>query len=275
MRRRFLHLSVLPATLAIVGLLAPQAVAAEGGATRLMGKLQELVRQLRELRQDYYKQKAQDDAEIEAARRDGELLRNQLEALREQEVSLDAELADYRSQVSGFEAELEKKGVVREAVEREVAAFVSAQVAQIGAGIPYKQEERIARARAASFDPNEAVTSAVSGRLGHLWSYAQEELRLAESSETYTERAVAEESVVPYARYFRVGQLMLGYVTEDGQAAAMWLDGAQGGWWQPILDAKQLGQLRDAAEILDRREAPRFVSLPIILDAAGESEKSP
>ena len=124
MRRRFLQLSVLLATLAVVGLMVPQVTAAEGGATRLMGKLQELVRQLRELRQDYYKQKAQDDAEIEAARRNGELLRSQLEELREQEVLLDAELADYQVQVENLEAELGRKAVVREAVER----FKSGQV---------------------------------------------------------------------------------------------------------------------------------------------------
>ena len=55
----------------------------------------------------------------------------------------------------------------------------------------------------------------------------------------------------------------------------MWVDGPEGGQWQRISGARQLGPLRDAAEILDRRQAPRFVSLPIVLDAAGESEKSP
>jgi hypothetical protein len=274
MGKRLWHLSVLLAALVIAGVVAQQAVAAEGGTTRLMGRLQTLVRQLRELRQDYYKEKVRDEGEIEAARRDGELLRSQLEALREQEALLDAELGDYRSQVRALEAELATKAAVREVVEREVGAFVSAQVRQIEAGIPYRQEQRVARARAA-LDPNEVGTLSVGGRLGHLWSYAQEELRLAGSSETYTGRAVAEEDVVPYARYFRVGQLLVGYVTEDGRRAAVWVDGPEGGRWQRISDARPLGPLRDAAEILDRRQAPRFVSLPIVLNAAGESEKSP
>jgi len=51
MRERFWHLSVLLVALVVGGVVAQQAGAAEGGAARLMGRLQELVRQLRELRQ--------------------------------------------------------------------------------------------------------------------------------------------------------------------------------------------------------------------------------
>ncbi|MHC4518300.1 MAG: DUF3450 family protein [Planctomycetota bacterium] len=283
MRKRLIHLSFLLFGLGGVGLLthqvaaAPQAIEAgnDGRPTRLMGRLQELVRQLRELRQDYYTQKTQDDAEIEAAQRDCDLLKSQVEDLGAQEASLDTELSDYRAQIRDLEEQLETKAVVRAVVDRELAAFTSAQARQIEAGVPYKQQERIARLRAGLPDPNAAAVFSVAERLGHLWSYAQEELRLAGSSETYTDRAVVEEDALPYARYFRVGQLMLGYVTEDAREAAMWLDSPTGGRWRAISDPKQLAQLRDAAEILDRRQAPRFVSLPIVLDVPDPDEKSP
>jgi len=282
MRRQLLEVSLLLMVLTGVGSwlhkaasAAPVAVAGyDGGPAPAVEQLRELVRQLRELRQDYYRQKARDDAEIEAARHNGELLRSQVEELRAQEAALDTELADYQSQIGILRSQLEHKTIVREEINREVVAFASAQVTQIEEGIPYKQQERIARLRASSPDPNHATTVSAVDRLNDLWSYAQEELRLAASSETYTERATLEEQTLPYARYFRVGQLLLGYVTEDGQQAAMWLDGPQGGRWQPISDPRQFAQLRDAAEILDRRQAPRFVSLPIVLNDRNPNEKS-
>ena len=43
---------------------------------------------------------------------------------------------------------------------------------------------------------------------------------------------------------------------------------------QAISDPKQLAQLRDAVEVLDRRQAPRFVSLPIVLDIPNANKKS-
>ena len=275
MRRRFVQLGVLLVALVGTCCLAHAAEAVkDGDPARLMGRLQELIRQLRELRQDYYTQKAQDVAEMEAARRDCDLLKGQVADLREQEASLDAALADYRSQIQQLETELEEKAILGALVEQELNAFASAQVRQIEAGIPYRQLDRLARLRAASPEPNEATVS-VAERLGHLWSYAQEELRLAESSETYTERASVKNDALPYARYLRVGQLLLGYVTEDGEEGAVWLNLPEAGRWQAIADPKQLAQLRDAAEILDRRQAPRFVSLPIILDDSKPEKKSP
>jgi len=277
MRRRIVQIILILVTCVGVVALPHGAAGAESasGATPLMGTLQELVRQLRELRRAYYTQKARDEAEMDEARRDRDLLQSQVEALREQEASLDAELAAYGAQIEDLESQLARKAAVRAVVERELAAFGSAQVRQIEAGIPYKQEERIARLRAGTSDANEAAGLSAGGRLEHLWSYAQEELRLAGSSETYSERAGLESGAAPYARYFRVGQLVLGYVTEDGEEGAVWLDGPQGGRWQAISDPKQFGPLRDAAEILDRRQAPRFVSLPIVLDTSDASEKSP
>jgi len=229
-------------------------------------ELRKLVTELRELRQDYYKQKGRDQAEIQAARRNRDLLGNQVEELREQEAALDAELADYQSQVQTLKAELKSTAAVRREIDRNLETFISAQATQIQEGIPYKQPERLARLQVPPTDPNDTATTSTAARLSALWSYSQQELHLAASSETYTERATIEEGVTPYARYLRVGQLILGYVTEDGQKSAVWLDEAQRARWQPIPDPTQFAPLRDAIEILDRQQMPRFVSLPIVLN---------
>lgn len=262
MQRRLVQVSLLMMALTAPRLHAEKAVEPAAPTEAL----RRLVTQLRELRQDYYRQKDRDEAEIEEARRNRDLLRSQVEELREQQATLDAELANYQSQVRTLEAERQSKAAVRREIDHNLETFVSAQATQIQEGIPYKQSDRLAPLQAPPADPNDPATTSVAARLSGLWSYSQQELHLAASSETYSERATLEEGTTPYARYFRVGQLILAYVTEDGQKAAVWLNEPQGGRWRLISDPKQFAPLRDAVEILDRQQMPRFVSLLIILN---------
>ena len=108
----------------------------------------------------------------------------------------------------------------------------------------------------------------VVDQLGRLWSYVQDELRLARSSETYTGRLQMDNGTSPHVRYFRVGQLILGYVTEDGERTGMWSALSEGKGWLHISDPKQARQVRDAVDILDRRKGPRLVTLPIAIAPA-------
>ncbi len=274
MRKRLFLASVLFVGLLAGGLLThramatSQAVATSDGQTSLLETLQGLVTQLRQRRQDYYRQKALNETEMHTARENRAFLQTQVEDLREQEADLDRQLEESRSQVQTLEVQLKQKATLQNVVSREIMTFASEQQTQIAEGIPYKQSERIARLQAGVADVNESALTSVANQLGHLWSYAQEELRLAGSSETYTERAPVGEDALPYARYFRVGQLILGYVTEDGHQAAIWLSSPQGGRWQTISDPGQVAQIRNAVEILDRQQAPRFVSLPIATNAS-------
>jgi len=272
MKKQLLQVCVLLIGLAAGGFLthramgAPQSAPPPGGQTVLLARLQDLVSQLRQQRQAYYRQKALDEAEVQKAQQNRDLLQSQLNDLRTQEADLDRQLEDYREQAQTLVGQLEHKATVRSAVDQEIMTFVSEQRSQIEQGIPYQQPERSARLRAGLADANESVPASGARRLGHLWSYAQEELRLAGSSETYTERAMIEDGILPYARYFRVGQLILGYVTEDGRQAAIWLSSPPGRRWQSLSNPGQVASIREAVEILDRQQAPRFVSLPI--DAA-------
>ena len=69
-----------------------------------------------------------------------------------------------------------------------------------------------------------------------------------------------------------MGLRILGYMTEDGRQAAMWSSLPGHKDWLGITDMKQSGQIRSAVEILDRRQGPKLVTLPIALWSAGSEE---
>ena len=184
--------------------------------------LQDLIQQLRQQRTDYYVQKAKHDAQMQKAHQNCTILKDEVDDLRRQEAELDEQLQKYRSEVEEIEKDLILKTSLQNVVKQQIQPFISSQRKTIENGIPYKQQERITRLEAACNDCNAPNLVSMADQLGHIWNYAQEELRLARSPETYTERALTGEGYFPYARYFRVGQLILGYVTEDGQQTAIW-----------------------------------------------------
>ena len=233
-------------------------------------RLEELIRQLRQERSAYYVQKARSEATIEKARENRKILREQREELRRQEAESDQQLRKYEAEVEDLKEQLGPRASLKNVLAEQVRPFLVSQRAAIESGIPYKQQERIARLEAAVGDANAPSRILAADPLGHVWNYAQEELRLARSSETYTARAQTQDESAPYARFFRVGQKILGYVSEDGRLAAMW--SSLQADWVFIADAKQAGQIREAVEILDRRQGPKLVRLPIALQATDSDE---
>jgi len=252
----------------------PNASDAETPQTeRLSQDLEDLIRQLRELRSDYYLKKTKDDAEAEKARRNREILQGDAEELRKQEGDLDEQIQRYKSELDDLRNQLVLRAVLRDVLRRQVEPFHSSQRAAIESGIPYRLQERLGRLETACRDSNDANSVSVGGQLGRFWSYAQEELRLGRSSETYTGRVTSGDGASPQARYFRVGQLVLGYVTEDGLQTGMWSSLPVGRGWSLISDAKQAGQVRDAVEILDRRQGPKLLRLPIAIQPAEDKSR--
>lgn len=234
---------------------------------KLSETLESLIRQLRELRSNHYLQKAQDDAQIQKVRRNSEILQSDLDDLRQQDADLGQQIQRYKSEVEGLKKQLVLRSTLQTVVRRQIKPFRSSQRAAIESGAPYKQQDRIARLEAACEDSNDANAISVADQLDRVWSYAQEELRLARSSETYTARIPSEDGASPYARYFRVGQLILGYVTEDGRQTGMWLALPDKKGWLSIFEPKQANQVRDAVEILDRRQGPKLVTLPVAIQS--------
>jgi FtsZ-binding cell division protein ZapB len=234
--------------------------------TRDLSKtLEGLIRQLRELRSDYYLRKANDEAKLQTASRNSDLLEAELEELRRQQADLDRLIQQYKSESQDLRDQLASRAALQAAVRRHSHAFHSAQKAAIENVAPYKQPDRIERLEAACQDVNDANAVSIAEQLGRIWSYVQEEMRLARSSETYSAQAPSDDGASPHARYFRVGQLILGYDTEDNRRAGMWLNLPDGKGWVSFTDPKQAAQVRDAVEILDRRQGPKLLMLPVVM----------
>lgn len=276
--------------LLVLGALAGQVVAASPGAdanepqgtsrqAELSARLEELVRRLRQERAVYYVQKAQVEARTEKARENSKVLQDELNALKRQQAETEQQLRNYEGEVEDLKAQLGSKTSLENILARQVESFLISQRAAVENGIPYKQQERIARLEATGDDVNAPSRMTTADLLGHIWNYAQEELRLARSSETYTARAKTKDESSPYARFFRVGQRILGYMTEDGRQAAIWSSLPVYKNWLSITDAKTSGQIRTAVEILDRRQGPKLVTLPISLGSTrsdeGDSDAAP
>lgn len=238
----------------------------------LSERLEELIRQLRQERSAYYVQKARQEAQIERARENRTLLQDELTELRKQGTESDRQLQTYQAEVDDLKKQLGSKASLEKVLAEQVRPFLANQRIEIEKGVPFKQQERLDRLEAAVGDVNTPGRMSMADQLGHAWNYTQEELRLARSSETYTARTQTDDDASPYARFFRVGQKILGYITEDGKQAAMWSPLSRPKNWLPITDIEPLGQLRSAVEILDRRQGPRLVTLPVAVQSADSPE---
>jgi hypothetical protein len=245
----------------------------------LSEQLEGLIRQLRQERSAYYVEKARLEAQIEKARENHKVLQTELDDLCKQENESDQQLQKYKTEVGNLKEQLVLKEFIENVMDNRIRPFIANQKAEIENGIPYKQQERIERLEAAIGDANAPDSVSASDRLGHIWNYAQEELRLARSSETYTARTKTDGESSPYARFFRAGQKILGYITEDGRKAAIWSSLQDDKKWMAVTDTKQSAQIRDAVEILDRRQGPRLVILPVALESTDlkkeDSDASP
>ena len=283
-RKGFLGRQIFCLSLLVLGVLVSRTFAAPTAAdpneprqttrqAELSERLEELIRRLRQERSAYYVQKARQESRIEKARENRKVLHDELNDLSRQEAETDQQFQKYEVEVEDLIKQLGSKASLENALAGQVRPFLASQRTAIEKGIPYKQQERIARLEAAVSDTNTPSRITAADQLGHVWNYAQEELRLARSSETYTRRAETEDESSPYARFFRVGLRILGYMTEDGRQAAMWSSLPGHKDWRSITDMKQSGQIRSAVEILDRRQGPKLVTLPIPLRPAGSEER--
>jgi hypothetical protein len=233
----------------------------------LSDQLEDLIRQLRQERSAYYVQKARLEAQTEKACENRKILQAELDDLRKQDDESDQQLRKYEAEVGNLKEQYLLKESLENVLTGRIRPFLKNQKSAIEKGVPYKQQERIARLEAAVDDANITDSSSASDQLGQVWNYAQEELRLARSSETYSARAKTNDESSPYARFFRVGQKILGYITEDGRHAAIWSSLQDDKLWMAVTDKKQSAQIRSVVEILDRRQGPKLVTLPIALES--------
>jgi hypothetical protein len=251
----------------------------------LTEKLEGLIEQLRQERADYYIYKAQNETEIQKARENHKVLQDELNELRLREAEYDQEILKYKEEVEDINKKLIAKTALENILHEQVQPFLINQKIIIENGIPYKQKERLARLEAAygrstqrlttgNSDTNEPNRISAADYLENIWNYSLEELRIGRSSETYTLRAKTGDNALPYARYFRVGHLISGYVTEDGRQTAMWLSQRDKYDFSVTKDRKQSEQIRKTVEILDHLQPPELVELAVSLKFTKAEENS-
>ncbi|MBN1972964.1 MAG: DUF3450 family protein [Sedimentisphaerales bacterium] len=260
---------------AVSAAMDPNAIRQTNNHTVLSESLEELIQQLRQERSDYYTQKTQYDMQIQKARENHNILKDELDELREQETELNEQILKYQDEVEKIKKQLVLKTTLENVLQEQIKPFLANERTAIMEGIPYKQQERLERLEAAQGDVNEPNSTTAADRMEHTWSYALEELRIGRSSETYTARAKTGDNILPYARYFRVGSRILGYVTEDGKHTAMWLSLPNQNEFSVINDKNQSQQVRKAVEILDHQQALELIMLPVsLMPAKAEEDNS-
>lgn len=220
----------------------------------LAKELETVLSRLREVRAASYARQRTRADEIERARLPLRYLEGEIATLKAQASEVDRELEAVRSETARLEAEEKASAAARAALEAALAPAVENARARADAAWPYRREDRAARL-APALDPARPI----SDRFAGYWAHILEELRIARSGETFNADVSVDANRVKPARLFRVGHLVLGFLTEDGLHSGLWKDGR----WELSQDDEQKERIRAAIEILDRRRGPELLPLPI------------
>lgn len=221
-------------------------------------ELTEVLAEMRGLRERYYAEKQQRTAAIAEARNRVTKLEADVRELEDQQRALEESTATLRKEVAELEGQQVELAQERSVVQKLVARFATVAREHVASSIPYRREPRAARIAGVE-------ELSVAEAFGRLWSFFEEETRIARSGEAYTDEIELPDGRRKSARFLRVGKHILGFVTEDGVDAGLWRDGE--GW---VADAARVDgdAIRDALEILDRRRAPELVTLPVKIGGA-------
>jgi predicted RNase H-like nuclease (RuvC/YqgF family) len=231
--------------------------------SELTEELWQLVRSLRQLRSDYYEEQCRRSEEIRRLGETTEKLQAEVEQLRSEEKQLDESLAEIDSSIRKLQAENEKDRTVESSVAKRLDEFVALQSGQIEKGIPYRREDRLRRLNGDIPSEQMQQSRLIADVFGRIWSFSQEEMRIARSGETFTELVRLDDKRQQHARLFRVGHQVLGYRTEQGGRAGIWLDGAT---WKKAKNS-EAEAVRAAVEILDQQHPPEYILLPVKIES--------
>jgi hypothetical protein len=230
---------------------------------KLMDELHTVVRMLREERMAYYEKHRQMESKIQQKRTDLTALENKVIQLRLSEEQVDQDLQRIEQDIRQLELELQSKNADQEQLQKAMDDWVVQGCKAVDEGVPFRQKERSERLVLIELDNAERASGAVADTLGRIWNFFQEEMRLARSGETITEKIEIGRNRLKYAQLFRVGHQILGYLTEDGRETGLWLEQNGPKQWQHTLAEEDAKAALTAVEILDRRRQPKLISLPI------------
>lgn len=280
------HWSLPIAILAAGGLLAlavsvPAAEPSPGrdgeevkSPAQIQEELTQVLGALRRLRQGYYERKRAADERIAS-------LAEQIAQLDERRARLTQEKEMLAEEVSTSAAEtkrLREAGEKYDALCGEVRGvlrkFVQVQRKTVETGLPYRQEDRLVLLRRLTTEL-ERDEMPLSGLVELAWLFAQGELREGAEGSSYSDKMSLPGGREKPARFCRLGHLFLGFVTEDGKEAGYAAPGKEGGFvWVTASPDEYGGQIRESVLILDRREPPRLLVLPLSVvprkDVAGD-----
>jgi len=240
--------------------------------SKLREELWSLVRSLRQLRADYYEKQSRCAEKIAQFREVSQKLQVELEELRRRENQLDESIAQIQSDIEKLRVENVKNKSTELSVAKKLDGFVVEQAEKIEKGIEYRKNDRLTRLKGVTSTTQLQQKNSVGDVFGRIWSFSQEEMRIARSGESFTDLVELGENRLQYARLFRVGHQLLGYMTEKDEQMGIWIEGI--GWKKATnTEAKAV---KAAVRILDRRDVLAYVQLPVKiepLDIKTKSEK--
>lgn len=229
----------------------------------LLDELHAVVQTLREERMAFYEKQRQFESRIQQKRTDLAALENKATQLRTTEEQVDQDLQRIEQDIRKLTLELQSKTVQQERLQETMDNWIVQGRKAVAEGVPFRREERRERLIPVAPDKSERVAVTAADTLGRIWSFFQEEMRLARSGETFTEQIDIGKNRLKYAQLFRVGHQILGYLTEDGRETGLWLERNGPKQWQHTLAEEDAKAALAAVEILDRREQPKLISLPV------------
>ena len=237
--------------------------AASAKEVDLLDELRSLVQTLRQARTAFYERQRKTESRIERKRADLASLESRVAELRSAEEEIDRDLAQIEQEMEQLGFELQTNETHQAQLAENMDAWIRKGLRFVDEGIPYRREERRFRLSSVEEEGSERESVTAADTLGWIWSFFQEEMRIARTGETFTKQMDVGDNRIKYAQMFRVGHQVLGYLTEDGQQTGMWIfqDGRK--QWKHHLQEKNSRSIQTAVEILDRRQEPELVPLPI------------
>lgn len=238
--------------------------------SELTEELWTLVRSLRQLRSDYYEKQSQHANKIQQLRSTSEKLQAEVEELRSRERQIDKSLSEIQSDIEMLKNENNNDQSMELSVVKRLDEFVTAQAKEVEEGIPYRKNDRLKRLKGNVRSEQPSQDQSAADVLGRIWNFSQEELRIARSGETFTDQVELSKGRLQYARLFRVGHQILGYATEEDEQVGIWIDGA--GWKKAEKTAAD--SVKEAIEILDRTNVPKYVQIPVKIKSVDIKNKN-
>ena len=241
-------------------------------------QLEEVLQRLRRQREEYYEAKRLQEKRIEELAAETQALAARVVKLEAESAGGRGELDCLKAHTDGLRSQVEQYEELRTETNKLLQGYIGRWRRNIEEGIPVNHQNRLA-----ILDRLDAELATGEAKLSILMelagTFAESELRGASMGSSLTADVSLPDGRKKPARFFHLGRLVVGFVTEDGQDAGYARPSATQGQpceWVVEGSGRPLTEIRDAVQILDRRAPPRLLQLPVIVlpgtDAVVKSE---